>query len=103
MATRPTLRGMADVRAFFRTNPTPIHFVGPTAFNLLGLDRWVRSLYYVNYYDSFQNHHPRVFVPHERPYRAFDVGRGDLQLPARPQGGASPSSSSRGRAARRRS
>ncbi len=35
---------MADVHAFFRTNPTPIHFVGPTAFNLLGLDRWVRSL-----------------------------------------------------------
>ena len=57
---------MADVRAFFRTNPTPIHFVGPTAFNLLGLDRWVRNLFYVNYYDSFHGHHPRVFVPTER-------------------------------------
>jgi len=71
MATRPILRGMADVRAFFRTNTTPIHFVSPTAFNLLGLDRWVRNLFYVSYYDSFENHHPRVFVPVERPYRPF--------------------------------
>jgi biotin carboxylase len=70
-ATRPTLKGMADIRAFFRTNETPIHFVSPTAFNLLGLDRWVRNLYYVNYFDSFQKHHPRVFVPKERPYREF--------------------------------
>ena len=75
---------MADVRAFFRTNPTPIHFISPTAFNLLGLDRWVRNLFYVNYYDSFENHHPRVFVPPSgRP--AVRVGRGDLQLPARPK------------------
>ncbi len=71
MATRPVLRGMADVRAFFRTNTTPINFVGPTAFNLLGVDRWVRNLFYVNYYDSFAGHHPRVFVPRERPYREF--------------------------------
>ena len=63
MATRPILKGMADVRAFFRTNRTPVYFVSPTAFNLLGLDRWVRNLFYVNYYDSFGTHHPRVFVP----------------------------------------
>jgi biotin carboxylase len=70
-ATRPRLNGMADIRAFFRTNETPIHFVSPTAFNLLGLDRWVRNFFYVNYYDSFQGHHPRVFVPRERPPREF--------------------------------
>jgi biotin carboxylase len=71
-ATRPMLNGMADIRAFFRTNETPIHFVSPTAFNLLGLDRWVRNFFYVNYYDSFQGHHPRVFVPRERPPREFE-------------------------------
>jgi biotin carboxylase len=70
-ATRPRLNGIADIRAFFRTNETPIHFVSPTAFNLLGLDRWVRNFFYVNYYDSFQGHHPRVFVPRERPPREF--------------------------------
>ncbi len=70
-ATKPALHGMADIRAFFRTNATPIHFVSPTAFNLLGLDRWVRDFYYVTYFDSFQGHHPRVFVPRERPPREF--------------------------------
>ena len=39
-AQRP-LRGIAEIRHFFRTNTTPIFFLGATPFNLLGLDRWV--------------------------------------------------------------
>jgi biotin carboxylase len=69
--TSTTLRGISEIRGFFRTNQTPIYFVSPTAFNLLGIDRWVRSFYYVNYFDSFEGSHPRVFVPRERPYREF--------------------------------
>ena len=68
----PTLRGIAEIRAYFRTNQTPIYFVSPTAFNLLGIDRWLRSFFYVNYFDSFEGSHPRVFVPTERPYREFE-------------------------------
>src|SRR3954451_16971920 len=71
MAARPALHGMAAMRAFFRHNATRIRFVPPTAFNLLGLDRWVRDFFYVTYFDSFQGHHPRVFVPNERPPREF--------------------------------
>jgi biotin carboxylase len=67
-----TLRGISDIRAFFRTNRTPIYFVSPTAFNLLGIDRWLRNFFYVNYFDSFEGSHPRVFVPKERPYREFE-------------------------------
>jgi biotin carboxylase len=67
-----TLRGISEIRAFFRTNQTPIYFVSPTAFNLLGVDRWLRNFFYVNYFDSFEGNHPRVFVPHERPYREFE-------------------------------
>jgi biotin carboxylase len=67
----PTLAGMSEVRAYLRTNPTPVYFISPTAFNLLGIDRWMRNLYSVTYYDSFENSHPRVFVPRERPYREF--------------------------------
>ena len=37
--TRRRLRNISEIRTFFRTNETPILFVGPTAFNLLGLDR----------------------------------------------------------------
>ena len=67
-----TLRGIPEIRRFFRTQTTPVYFVSATAFNLLGMDRWVRALRYVNYYDSFDGHHPRVFVPRDRPERAFD-------------------------------
>jgi biotin carboxylase len=67
-----TLRGISEIRAFFRTNRTPIHFISPTAFNLLGIDRWLRNFFYINWFDSFEGAHPRVFVPSERPYREFE-------------------------------
>src|SRR5688572_20548364 len=73
MLERPaTLRGISEIRAFFRTNQTPIYFVSPTAFNLLGIDRWLRCFYYVNYYDSFEGNHPRVFVPGPRAHPEFE-------------------------------
>ena len=60
---RPSLTGISEIRTFFRTNQQPIYFVGPTAFNLLGIDRWVRNFQYVVYYDSWDGQHPRVFAP----------------------------------------
>ncbi len=42
-----------------------------TAFNLLGIDRWVRNFKFINYYDSFDGFHPNVFVPKERSAREF--------------------------------
>jgi biotin carboxylase len=72
MAETTMLRGISEIRGFFRTNRTPIYFISPTAFNLLGIDRWVRNFFYVNYFDSFEGSHPRVFVPKDRPYREFN-------------------------------
>jgi hypothetical protein len=69
---RQILRGVPEVRAFFRTNTTPVYFFGPTAFNLLGIDRWVRNFDYVVYYDSWDGSHPRVFTPRNKPYVAFE-------------------------------
>ncbi len=66
------LRGVPEIRAFFRTNTTPVYFFGPTAFNLLGIDRWVRNFDYVVYYDSWDGSHPRVFTPMNKPYVAFE-------------------------------
>ena len=62
----PKFRGVSDLREFFRTNQTPVYFVSPTAFNLLGIDRWVRNFHYVTYFDSFEGSHPNVFVPEDR-------------------------------------
>jgi biotin carboxylase len=67
-----TLDGISEIRSFFRTNRQPIYFVGPTAFNLLGIDRWVRNFNYVVYYDSWDGAHPRVFSPKNQPYVEFE-------------------------------
>jgi hypothetical protein len=63
VAEQVTLRGMSEIRRFFRTNETPVWFVSATPFNLLGIDRWVRNFSFLNYYDSFDGAHPHVFVP----------------------------------------
>jgi D-alanine-D-alanine ligase-like ATP-grasp enzyme len=51
-----------------------VFFVGATAFNLLGLDRWVRGFSYISYYDSWDGTHPRVFTPSEKPFAEFESG-----------------------------
>jgi biotin carboxylase len=71
-STRRNLKGISEIRTFFRTNQQPIYFVGPTAFNLLGIDRWVRNFQYIAYYDSWDGQHPRVFVPKNKPYIEFE-------------------------------
>ena len=68
------LRNMSEIRHFFRTNDRPVFFVGATAFNLLGLDRWVRGFSYITYYDSWDGAHPRVFSPLDKPYIEFESG-----------------------------
>ncbi|MCW4351762.1 biotin carboxylase [Hoyosella sp. YIM 151337] len=69
---RPSLDGIAEIRSFLRTNEQPIYFLGPTVFNLLGIDRWVRNFHYITYYDSWDGHHPRVFSPMNKPYIEFE-------------------------------
>jgi biotin carboxylase len=71
-APRRRLNGISEIRGFFRTNTTPVYFFGPTAFNLLGIDRWVRNFSYVAYYDSWDGGHPRVFSPKHKPYVSFE-------------------------------
>ena len=66
------LHGIPEIRTFFRTNQQPIYFFGPTAFNLLGIDRWVRNFQYVVYYDSWDGAHRRVFAPKNRPFVEFE-------------------------------
>jgi len=66
------LVGIPAIRHLFRTNEVPVYFVSATAFNLLGIDRWVRNFKFINYYDSFDGWHPNVFVPKEQSPRAFE-------------------------------
>ena len=57
------LNGLSEIYTFFRKNTLPIYFVSPTAYNILGIDQWVNSFEYINYFDSFDSYHPRVFIP----------------------------------------
>jgi len=69
---RPQLKGIREIRDFFRSNEQPIYFVGPTAFNLLGIDHWVQNFEYIVYYDSWDGQHQNVFAPKNQPYVEFE-------------------------------
>lgn len=71
MFTRPALRTLSDIYAFFRKNETPIWMVSPTAYNLLGLGRWISRFEYINFFDSFDGTHPKVTVPREHGPHEF--------------------------------
>jgi len=67
-SARAKLRGLSDIYQFARSSRTPVYFVSPTAYNVLGIDQWVGAFEYITYFDSFDGHHPHVFVPsHEGP------------------------------------
>ena len=72
MARSPKVRGLSDILTFFRRNQTPIFFVSPTAFNLLGVEKFVNRFFHINYFDSFDGLHPRVFVPEEKGHAEFE-------------------------------
>jgi biotin carboxylase len=69
---RPKIRGLSDILTYFRRNETPIFFVSPTAFNLLGVEKFVNRFFHINYFDSFDGAHPRVFVPEEKSSGEFE-------------------------------
>ena len=70
---RPVLRGISEIYRFFRENETPIYFVSPTAYNILGIDDWVSALRYVCYFDSFDSAHGHIFVPSHPGPREFET------------------------------
>ena len=68
---RPLLRGLSDIYRFMRASETPIYFVSPTPYNILGIDQWIGAFEYVAYFDTFDGHHPHVFVPRREEPRDF--------------------------------
>src|SRR6476620_3051542 len=68
---REKLTSLSDVYGFFRRNQTPIYFLSPTAYNLLGLGRWINRFEYINFFDSFDGTHPKVTVPREHGPHEF--------------------------------
>jgi len=65
------LTSLSDIYAFFRQNRTPITFLSPTPYNILGLGRWINKFEYINFFDSFDGSHPKVAVPREHGPHEF--------------------------------
>jgi hypothetical protein len=65
------LTSLSDIYAFFRSNQTPITFLSPTPYNILGLGRWINKFEYINFFDSFDGTHPKVIVPREHGPHEF--------------------------------
>jgi hypothetical protein len=68
---KPKLRSLSDIYAYFRKNKTPITFLSPTPYNILGLGRWINNFDYINFLDSFDGTHPKIFVPREHGPHEF--------------------------------
>jgi hypothetical protein len=68
---REKLTSLSDIYGFFRRNQTPIYFLSPTAYNLMGLGRWINRFEYINFFDSFDGTHPKVTVPREHGPHEF--------------------------------
>jgi hypothetical protein len=65
------LRSLSEIYAYFRQNQTPITFLSPTPYNVLGLGRWINKFEYVNFFDSFDGMHPKISVPREHGPHEF--------------------------------
>jgi hypothetical protein len=67
-----TLKGIADIKEFFRSNQTPIYFISATNFNLLGIDEWINNFKFISHIDCFEGLHPNLFTPKEEvPHEEF--------------------------------
>jgi hypothetical protein len=70
--SRPTVKGVSDIRRFFYRNETPIYFISATNFNLLGADEWIKGFKFITYIECFDGLHPNLMSPmKEEPHEEF--------------------------------
>lgn len=66
------LKGMSAIRRHFHMDKTPIFFISPTNFNLLGMDEWSKNFRFISYIDCYDGRHPNTFVPSKIPHPEFE-------------------------------
>lgn len=71
-SNQKTLKGIVDIKDFFKSNQTPIYFISATNFNLLGIDEWITNFKFISHIDCFEGLHPNLFSPKEEvPHEEF--------------------------------
>ncbi len=71
MTKRAKLTNLSEIYRYFRKNQTPIYFLSPTPYNILGLGRWINRFEYINFFNSFDGTHPKALVPTEHGPHEF--------------------------------
>jgi hypothetical protein len=66
-----TLTSISAVRRFFYRNTRPIYSIGPTDFNLAGMDEWIANFRHICQIDCYDGRHPNVFVPRPTEHDEF--------------------------------
>lgn len=67
----PTLKGLSEIKHFFRENKTPIYFISATNFNLLGMDEWISNFKFISHIDSYGGEYENLFSPLEIDHEDF--------------------------------
>jgi hypothetical protein len=57
------LTSIDEIRDFFKNNTTPIYSIGPSSFNLIGLEKWISNFTLITYIDCFDGQCEHVFSP----------------------------------------
>jgi len=66
------LSSIDEIKEFFKQNTTPIYYVAPNSFNLMGIEKWVSNFRFIAYEDSFDGQLESLFVPKKlRPKTEF--------------------------------
>ena len=76
---------ISAVRRFFFRNSRPIYSIGPTDFNLAGMDEWIANFRHICQIDCYDGRHPNVFVPRAARARGVSQHPRHQQLPAAPR------------------
>ena len=66
-----TLKGLNEIKHFFRENKTPIYFISATNFNLLGMDEWISNFKFISHIDSYGGEYVNLFSPSEIDHADF--------------------------------
>ncbi|MGZ4158071.1 MAG: biotin carboxylase, partial [Bacteroidia bacterium] len=67
-----TLKGIEEIKEYFKANQAPVYFISATNFNLLGIDEWISNFKYISHIDCFEGLHPNLFSPSEEvPHEEF--------------------------------
>jgi hypothetical protein len=67
------LKSIEEIKSFFKQNDTPIYYISPNGFNLIGIEKWISNFRFITYEDHFDGQFESFFTPKEvKPKKLFN-------------------------------